>query len=143
NSQESCPSRCPNFQLLCELFEKNLATGRFAAASTQALHSDDDDDEDDQLDFEATLASHPSLCTTRDKIYTAPSLSSSSAASMPLRSNSAVLNKSVSSSSSSTITASPQLKKHVAAYGLNSGEHPKRSHTIKDASFASLELNDH
>ncbi|KAJ3024587.1 UNVERIFIED_CONTAM: hypothetical protein HDU68_007988 [Siphonaria sp. JEL0065] len=59
---------CPNFDLLCELFKNNLATGHFAAASTQA----------DQNDVNETLPHHP--------------LPSS-----PLRSNSVILNSRSSS----------------------------------------------
>ncbi|KAJ3020376.1 UNVERIFIED_CONTAM: hypothetical protein HDU68_010221 [Siphonaria sp. JEL0065] len=54
---------CPNFDLLCKLFENNLVTGHFAAASTQADQNDLNESEPDNENFEESDP-NPSTFTT-------------------------------------------------------------------------------
>ncbi|KAJ3019507.1 UNVERIFIED_CONTAM: hypothetical protein HDU68_010640 [Siphonaria sp. JEL0065] len=125
---------CPNFDLLCELFENNLATGRFAAASTQADQNDANESDPDNENYEESDP-NPSIFSTGCHSFSITSSAPSSPLpSSPLQSNSVILNS--RSSSSST-----QLKKRAATHGLMNGERPKRSHTRKDDSFSTIDRN--
>ncbi|KAJ3005771.1 UNVERIFIED_CONTAM: hypothetical protein HDU68_004409 [Siphonaria sp. JEL0065] len=122
---------CSNFDLRCELFKNNLATGRFAAASTQADQNDVNESDLDNKNYEESDPNPSTFTTGCHSFSITSSAPSSPLPSSPLQSNSVIL-------SSRSSSLSTQLKKRAATHGLMK-ERSKWSHTRKGFSFSSID----
>ena len=128
---------CPNFNLLNDLYGKNLASGRFAASSIQSADENGTTDNEDSgmpaLPPPTTLATYESSSTA-----TSGSTSRSSSWSTPDSSNSSVVMSPLQLNSSTNSAAVLPLHKRLSADTQN-GERPKRAHYDKADQFAEIE----